>query len=176
MTQPTSAVVDFEGVYRAHVRYVWRVLLRLGVRRADLEDVCQEVFTVVHRKLPEFEGRSALRTWVHSIAYRAASEYRRRPWVRREESATERFEEPDPELPIEALELRERRRILEQILEQLDDDRRAVFVLYELEGLPMNEVVTIVDCPLQTGYSRLRSARELVKLAVARRQRKELSA
>ncbi len=65
------------------------VCATLGVAEADIEDVCQEVFITVHRKLSEFEGRSALRTWLYGISLRVASDYRRRAYVRRERAVAE---------------------------------------------------------------------------------------
>src|SRR5215831_12264435 len=71
-------------VFRELAPFVWRALRRLGVAERDVEDVCQEVFMVVHRKIGEFEGRSTVRTWVYGIAIRVASDYRKRSHVRRE--------------------------------------------------------------------------------------------
>ena len=71
-------------VFDEHAAYVFRVLRYLGVRDADLQDVCQEVFITVHRKIDSFEGRSSVRTWLYRISQRAASDYRRRAYVRRE--------------------------------------------------------------------------------------------
>ena len=77
-------LLSVRQIFDEHARYVWRTLRHLGVADADLEDVCQEVFVTVHRKLPEFEGRSKLRTWLYGICLRVASDYRRRAYVRRE--------------------------------------------------------------------------------------------
>ncbi len=123
---------------------------------------------VVHRKLAGFERRSSLRTWLYGIAYRAASEYRRRAHVRRERATAE----PDPggvdATQIETIDRRRARDLLDGILDELDHDKRAVFVFYEIEELPMAEVAAILDCPLQTAYSRLHAARELVQAAARR--------
>jgi len=162
-------------VYSQNVDYVWRVVRRLGVPSADAEDVTQEVFLVVLRKLPGFEGRSELRTWLYGIAYRAASEYRRRAHVRREKPT----ESPDPgsSLPsqVEEIERERARSLLDTILGELDDDKRAVFVFYEIEEMPMQEVAQIVDCPLQTAYSRLRAARDYVTGCARRISAREAS-
>jgi RNA polymerase sigma-70 factor (ECF subfamily) len=162
----------FATIYDDHVKFVWRVLGRLGVARADLEDVCQEVFIVVHRRLGEFEGRSSLRTWIYGIALRCASDYRRRDARRRPAVSSV------PEIAIEGsqledLEARDARTTLDRLLELLDPEKREVFVLFELEELAMAEVVTIVGCPLQTGYSRLHAARAIVAAAASRMRAKE---
>lgn len=159
----------FAEIFREHAPYVWRVMRRLGVREADAEDLCQEVFVVVHRRLPEFEGRSSLRTWIYGIAIRVASDHRRRAHVRRERPTEELPEERRSAPQMKELEREQARALLDAALSELDDDKRAVFVLYEIEGLEMKEVAEAVGCPLQTAYSRLHAARKRVTEAVERR-------
>src|ERR1043165_2409120 len=72
-----AIAMTFEEVYRAHFAFVWRSLRRLGIREEDAADTAQEVFIVVHRKLPEFAGRSKLTTWLYGVCFRVASERRR---------------------------------------------------------------------------------------------------
>src|SRR3954467_3049685 len=71
-------------VFDEHARYILRTLRHLGVREADVDDVAQEVFITVHRKLAEFEGRAKLRPGVYPICLRVASDHRRRAYVVRE--------------------------------------------------------------------------------------------
>jgi RNA polymerase sigma-70 factor (ECF subfamily) len=159
---------DTAGVFREHGAYVWRVLRRLGVSESDVDDVCQEVFLVVHRRLSQFEGRSSLRTWVYGICVRVASDYRKRSFRRKEtvtESPPEELSASDPHGEATG---REARALLDKIVSELDDDKRAVFVLYEIEELAMNEVAAAVGCPLQTAYSRLHAARAVVESAAQR--------
>jgi len=154
------------AVFREFAGFAWRVLRRLGVPDEDADDVLQEVFVTVHRKLPGFEGRSSVRTWLYSICVRVASEYRRRARARREtpsELGAEPAIEPGQEEHVAAGQARV---LLDGILDQLDDAKRAVFVLYEIEGLPMGEVAVALECPLQTAYSRLHAARREVETAV----------
>lgn len=150
--RPTS-----QEVFHEHAAFVWRTLRYMGVPEADIPDVCQEVFITVHRKLDSFEGRSSLRTWLYRICQRAASDRRRRAHVRRELA----FEDPT-EGRAEVVDLAshmEARNALRYALDQLDDAPRDVFSLYEIEGLTMKEVAEVLDCPLQTAYSRLHAAR-----------------
>jgi RNA polymerase sigma-70 factor (ECF subfamily) len=133
-----------------------------------VDDVCQEVFVTVHRRLSDFEGRSSLRTWVYGICVRTASDYRKRVRSRREVSS-----EVGPEPAVSpgqeyAVSIRQARTALDRILDGLDEDKRAVFVLYEIEELPMADVAGILGCPLQTAYSRLHVARGEVEQAVER--------
>src|SRR5689334_24605595 len=122
-------------VFDDHAAYVFRVLRYLGVRDADIQDVCQEVFITVHRKIDSFEGRSSLRTWLYRISQRAASDYRRRAYVRREVVSDLVGEHPGvPEHADESRRI-EARSTLGFALDRLDEAKREVFVLYEIEGL-----------------------------------------
>ena len=169
---PSSTAV-FSEIYRDNVAFVWRSLRRLGVRERDVDDVCQEVFVIVHRKLSTFDTTATVRTWLFGIARRVAADHRKRAHVRRETLAAP--SELDVNLArtsdeSDGLELRRARAVLDEILDELDDAKRAVFVLFELEEMPMSEVAKAVECPLQTAYSRLAAARKQVESAVLRRQ------
>lgn len=149
-------------IFDENVAFVWRSLRHLGIGESDIEDVCQEVFIVVHRKFAEFEGRSALRTWLYGICLRVAKDHRRRAYVRREVAVSEPPRSAQSATQEEDYRRTEARKTLGAILDRLDDDKRAVFVLYEIEGLSMKEVAESMDCPLQTAYSRLHAARRVV--------------
>jgi RNA polymerase sigma-70 factor (ECF subfamily) len=158
------------GVFEENAPYAWRVLRRLGVAEADVDDVCQEVFVTVHRRLSDFEGRSSVRTWIYGICVRTASDYRKRAHTRREcapDAATEVESAVGPDQE-NAISLRQARDTLDRLLDRLDDDRRAVFVLYEIEELSMAEVAAVLGCPLQTAYSRLHVARRDIEAALER--------
>lgn len=159
---------DFAEVFRTYSGFVWRVLLRLGVAESDVEDVAQEVFLGVHRNLATFEGRCALRTWIYGICHRRAIDYRRRSMARPEVATEEPPEVGEDARQEEGLDLSAARTLLQQALESLDDDKRAVFVLFEIESIPMEEVAEIVGCPLQTAYSRLYAARRKIDALVQR--------
>jgi RNA polymerase sigma-70 factor (ECF subfamily) len=164
---------SFAEVYRANVGFVWQVLRRLGVARSELQDACQEVFLTVHRKLHAFEQRSSLRTRLYGIAVRCAAVQRRRVLRAREAPADDGPEPAVDAAQADSLARRQARAVVDEILDELDDDKRAVFVLYELEELPMAEVAIAVGCPLQTAYSRLHAARATVEAAVKRRRARE---
>jgi len=170
VAQLGDAAQPLEEIFRQHGAYVARALTCLGVRERELPDACQEVFLVVHRRLPEFEGRASIRTWLYAICVRRALSQRRRAARRREDAtplpaAREVSNDPGPDEHVE------RRRALGtamQILERLDDEKRAVFVLYEVEQLPMSEVADALELPLQTAYSRLYAARRDVARILCR--------
>lgn len=159
---PPAPDLSFAEIFRQHARYLWRALLGLGVRAADVDDVCQEVLLVVHRRLPEFDGR-ALRSWLYAICLRVASEYRRSARVRREIVVGELPETQTEESQVEAVFTSELCEHLLLSLDQLDEDKRAAFVLYEIEELSLREVAEAIGCPLQTAYSRLQAARNQVR-------------
>ncbi|HEY3496861.1 MAG TPA: sigma-70 family RNA polymerase sigma factor [Polyangiaceae bacterium] len=173
MTQsPESAVPrfpdpSFTEIFRTYAPFLWRALVGLGVPEAEADDLCQEVMLIVHRKLPGFDGR-ALRSWLYKICLRVASDYRRSARVRRERP-TDLM--PEGALaPTQADEFEGRRveqRLL-RVLSELDTDKRAVFVLFEIEELTLREIADVTDAPLQTVYSRLQAARASVRAAFAR--------
>ncbi len=165
-------VTNLTAIFREHAPFVWRALRRLGVHERDVEDVCQEVFVVVHRKLGDFEGRSSMRTWIYGICARTASDYRRSGRVRREIVTDAPPEAAGDAAQHDAVALRQARATLDKILDELDDDKRAVFVLYEIEELTMAEVAEALGCPLQTAYSRLHAARKAVEASVERERRR----
>jgi RNA polymerase sigma-70 factor (ECF subfamily) len=166
-TEP-ARVPAFSDIFRDHARYLWRALLGLGVRPGDVDDACQEVFLVVHRRLPDFDGR-ALRSWLYAICLRVASEYRRSATIRNEVPVAELPEAQAPARQVESVFSRELGERLLAALDRLDDDKRAAFVLYEIEELPLREVADALGCPLQTAYSRLQAAREQVRGGFERR-------
>ena len=162
LAQPQARAPSFAAIFHEHAPLVWRALRRLGVSEADVEDLSQEVFVVVHRKLPTFEGRSALSTWIYGICVRVASDHRKRAHVRREQPTENPPDERHSAPQLKELEREQARALLDRALDTLDPDKRAVFVLYEIEELDMPQVAEALSCPLQTAYSRLYAARKRV--------------
>jgi RNA polymerase sigma-70 factor, ECF subfamily len=152
----------FETVYRTHVKFVWRSLLRLGVRESDVADAAQEVFVVVHRKLNTFEGRSKITRWLFAICVRVAKDRRQAAHVRRETVDGDLMDRLRSQRHDAAAEV-ERRQGLQQLqalLESMPSDQCSVFVLFELEGMTGVEVAELLDVPVATVHSRLRLARQ----------------
>ncbi len=164
-TQAASAEArpGLAEVFDAHAAYVGRTLRCLGVRERELPDAIQEVFLVVHRRLPELERPRALRGWIYAICLRKAMSLRRRAARRRESAMAEPPERESP-LPRPDEELARGRALATalRLLDALDDDKRAVFVLYEVEQLPMREIAERAEVPLQTAYARLYAARRAI--------------
>ena len=179
----TPGVVEprppFAEVYESCFAFAWRTARRLGTPEANLDDVVQEIFVVAYRKLNEFEGRSSIKTWIYGIVFNVVRAYRRELDAKHPHALID--EGPsDPELlsdgadgPDERAAQREAARFLTDFLETLDDDRRDVFVLAELEQLSAPEIAAVVNAPLNTVYSRLRLARGEFTKAVARHQARD---
>lgn len=163
-TAVTPAVPSFDEVYATHVAFVWRVLRTFGLSDAQLEDAVQDVFLVVHRRLPEWEGRAAMTTWLFAIARRVAAAHRRRAsGDRTEELVAEPAGGADT---FAAMSRAQAAATVFSILQQLDEDKRVVFALVELEQLSVPEVARMLDINLNTAYSRLRLARQAFEQAV----------
>jgi RNA polymerase sigma-70 factor (ECF subfamily) len=149
----------FDQVYDQYFDFAWANLRRLGIPAAHLEDAVQELFIVVHRRLAEFAGRSSLKTWLAGIAWRIASEYRRH-------ESRKGGAEPLPDTlvapgrdPLGAAVHAEALRQLDALLDELDEDKRVVFVLAELEQMSVPEIAQTLSVNVNTVYSRLRAAR-----------------
>jgi RNA polymerase sigma-70 factor (ECF subfamily) len=175
---PARTWADFDALYREHFRFVWRTVRRLGLQGSAVDDVVQEIFLVVHRRLGDFEGRSSPKTWLYGIVRRVVSDHRRtlrrKPALAPEAPAAEleamACEEQDPEASVEQAE---RVRLLHRLLAELDDGKREAFILAELEGLTMAEIAEALDANPNTIASRLRAARREFEAALDRATRDE---
>ena len=178
-TDARQGAIDFEGVYGEHFSFVWRMARRLGVADEALDDVCQEVFVVVHRRLHEFEGRSSLKTWVFGILHNVVLVHHRSLGRK---SPAHRSAAPlvDPETlvdaaagPYEQLSNAQAGAIAQRLLDQVDEDKRTILVLVELEEMSVAEVSEAIGLNLNTTHARLRAARKQFTQAVTRYRAKE---
>lgn len=167
---------SFDEVYEETFAFVWRTVRRLGVPDSAIDDVSQEIFVTVYRRLDQFEGRCSVKTWVCSIAMAIVKNYRR---SQRRKGAAQPLHSHvvDPEIlagdqadPYEGASRAQAGEILHQMLSELDEDKAAVFVLSELEGMTAPEISEIVGANINTVYSRLRAARKQFEKAVLRLQ------
>jgi RNA polymerase sigma-70 factor (ECF subfamily) len=172
----------FDAVYEENFGFIWRAARRLGIDISDTDDVVQEVFVIAHRRLPEFEGRAQVRTWLFKILVRVVRHYfrsqQRKPGHRPATSGSEleSLRDPRGHGPAEAVERADAVRVLDGLLARLDADKREVFVLAEIEELSSVEIAEILGANLNTIYSRLRAARQEFARAVARFRTQELGA
>lgn len=170
-----SSPTAFRGLYDEHHAFVWAVLRKLGVPERDAEDVMQEVFLVVHRRLDAFEGRSAWTTWLYGITTRVYWNYARRQRSRPQASASAsslRLVDPAPD-PERFSQRREASVMLEALLGSLDTDKRTAYVLHTLEGLSAPQISAITGVKTRTIYSRLRAAKAEIEASARRVQARE---
>ncbi len=161
--------VDFEAVFREHFRPVATHLRMLGVREPEVDDAAQEVFLIVHRRLRTLDTSRSLTPWILGVAFRVARGFLRRAHARREvpEGDADRF--PSEEvLSDEALADHESYVTLLKILECLDLERRAIFVMHDVEDVSAVEIAAALSVSVNTVYSRLRLARAEVNRAAKR--------
>jgi len=151
----------FEELVIAYQHRVFGIALRMLGRRAEAEEIAQDVFVRVHRSVAGFRGDAKLSTWLYAITSRLC--------LNRLASADRRFTQASEDLVVElrdeaadppsALERREREAALHRALAELPDDRRIVVVLRDLEGLSYGEISETLGLELGTVRSRLHRAR-----------------
>jgi RNA polymerase sigma-70 factor (ECF subfamily) len=144
-----------------HLDFVWRSLRRFGVPPADVDDATQQVFLIANEKLPRINAGSE-RSFLVGVATRVASHVRRS--YHRREAAELRLSvnpleaTPNPEELTQRLEARA---LLDQVLDAMPEELRAVFVLFELEELSIDQTASLLILPRGTVATRLRRAREV---------------
>ncbi|MBK7859568.1 MAG: RNA polymerase sigma factor [Archangiaceae bacterium] len=161
MTTRGAAVARFETVYRSEVNGVWRFLYRLGVRPPTTEDLTHQTFLVAFQRWPTLDAARPVGPWLRGIAWRVAADHRRLHQHR--EASLDELPESHGTGSAPADEVLAARRALvalEQALEQINPEQRAVFVMHELESMAIDEIAAAMEAPVPTIYSRLRLARE----------------
>ncbi len=177
--RPTPAEARFDQIYAEYFDFVWRSLRRLGVHEARLADAAQNVFLVVHRRLPEFEGRSSIKTWVFAITIRVARDdqrmQKRKPLHARGECPKDPDALVDPSAvdPERCAQQMDAIRLLELLVEEITEERREVFLLAELEEWSGPEIAEALGLDLGTVYHRLRAGRREFEQALARHRARE---
>ncbi|HVK66614.1 MAG TPA: sigma-70 family RNA polymerase sigma factor [Polyangium sp.] len=172
-----EAAARFRAIRDEHFEFVWRSVRRLGVPDADADDAAQQVFIVLSRRLDEISAGSE-RAFLFGTAMRVAMQVRRTMRRRGEVSLSGEDETPGPSLEPpdmgpdaeELLAQRRARVMLDEVLESLPLDVRAVFVLFELEEMRVPEIASLLGIPLGTAASRLRRGRELFQAELSRVQ------
>jgi RNA polymerase sigma-70 factor (ECF subfamily) len=173
---PYAQPPSLPEIYAAHADFVFRNLRRLGLHESSIDDAVQDVFLVVHRRLADFEARAQVTTWLFGIVLRVAQSYRRSAMRRRARLTdapsheVEQVPSTGVESPADRLERREASALLHRLLDELDDDKRAMLVCVELEQMTVPEAAESLNLNLNTAYGRLRAARAAFNEAVARMQ------
>jgi RNA polymerase sigma-70 factor (ECF subfamily) len=164
---PHFVTEPFDRIYNNFSAFVWRNARRLGVPVSGAEDVVQDVFIVVQRRLPDFDGRTAMQSWIFGILVRVVRHHRRRH--RRKDARCVSLEQDDAQYdhsnltparsPSDHAETAERVRLHENLLSQLDEGKRTLLVLSELEGWTLREIAEFTGSNTSTVHSRLRAAK-----------------
>jgi RNA polymerase sigma-70 factor (ECF subfamily) len=159
--------LSFRVVYDTRFHDVVRWVRAMGGRDEDLDDLAQEVFIIVRRKLPSFDGQN-LQGWLYRITQRTVRDYRRAAWFRNlltrkklvdHEGVLLRLVEPGRD-PAQQQELREAQQTLRLILDRMREKHRTAFVLFELEGYTGEEIAALESTPVSTVFTRLYHARK----------------
>jgi RNA polymerase sigma-70 factor (ECF subfamily) len=168
-----EGVTTFAHFYDEHLAFVWRNVRQLAGLECNVDDIVQEVFLVVFRRLSEFDGRSA-RSWLYSILRRVVSDHRRGVQRRkiRDSVDLEGVAAPDtsPDCKVEKIQAL---RTLFEMLDELDEVKREVFVLAEIEGMSAPQIAECVGINTTTVHARLRDARRDLAVQVGRRRARD---
>jgi len=168
--QPSST---FPAIFHECFPLVWRLLRTLGVYEPWLDDAAQEVFVIVYQKLPEFDGRVRITTWVHAIAYRVAANVRRRQGRERLKVELSDRDAPSLRTPEHEALSGESARFVQAFCAGLSEPMRDVFVLCFLEEWGQSEVAALLGVSPNTVSSRVRLLRSAYRVALDQRQRQE---
>jgi len=164
-TDDAAETTDFRALYDQFFPLVWKWAARFGIPRDALDDVVQEVFLAIHAQLGQFEGRSSLKTWVFGVTLGVTRNYRRKRTTGPAGDGCEMDSLPDSVAHPEAAAAHtEALSLLQRILNELDVEKREVFILAELEQLSLAEIATLLQISSNTVTSRLRLAREAVQM------------
>ncbi|MEM6991388.1 MAG: sigma-70 family RNA polymerase sigma factor [Myxococcota bacterium] len=166
--QPVVPTLD--EVYRAHVDSVWRLARLLGVRAEHLDDVVHDVFLVVHRRLEGYDPERPLRSWLHGITRNVVHHYRRDHARHLRRLTVVRPPTGGGDDPHERVARAEAAEALLRFLDQLDEPKREVFVLFEVEGMSAKAIAALVGANINTVFTRLRAARKRFERFVAELQ------
>lgn len=166
-------LVEFRGIFAAQFSYVCRALRRLGVREGDIEDQAQEVFVQVHGKLDSYDPARPIRPWLFAFAFRAAANYLRSAWYRRER-ASDLANMPETTLatqgdtPETELSQRQMQARVLRALGGVPLERRSVLIMHDIDGFSAPEISKALEIPVNTVYSRVRVARDEFRAALKR--------
>lgn len=167
-SSPPSSPERIAALVRQNYGFVWRLLRRLGLREGDADDAAQQVFLAASARLSDIEPERE-RSFLYGVALHVGSRARRSQGRRREEpleAAGEReAREPNAE---QMLQQRQARELLDALLDEMPEELRVVFVLFELEELSTPQIAELCEIPVGTAASRLRRARQDFEERVAR--------
>ncbi|HEX3773839.1 MAG TPA: RNA polymerase sigma factor [Polyangiaceae bacterium] len=163
----------FQTVYRQYFDFVWASARRLGVRSEAIDDVVQEIFVVIHTKMQTVQKPEALRSWIYGVVRRTVSSHRRADRAQASNGpcldAGAEVQSSEP-TPFEHTERNADLELLSSLLKELDEPKRELFALIEIDELTVPEAADVLQIPLNTAYSRLRAARQAFEAALGRHE------
>jgi RNA polymerase sigma-70 factor (ECF subfamily) len=174
-SQVERPALSFEEIYETWFDEVSRWVRALGGPEAEREDLVQDVFVVVHRRLVDFDGENVA-GWLYQISRRRVRDFRRLLWVKNllykrseiPESLT--LVEPGP---ADTLETKEKRKLLEHLLQKLNEPERAALVLFEVEGYSGAQIAAIQGVPLNTVWARIHKGRKKLQTHLSRLEKRD---
>jgi RNA polymerase sigma-70 factor (ECF subfamily) len=173
---PVSRDRRIKALVEAHYDFIWRSLRRRGLPPEAADDAAQQVFMVASRRLDDLV-QGAERSFLYRTAVRVGSDARRghlRQAARSSPEDVTQAIDPTPN-PEELTDRKRARALLDKLLETLDEDLREVFVLFELDGMGVPEIASLLGIPQGTCASRLRRAREAFKDGIKRLHARQAS-
>jgi len=176
-TQPP----EFTVLYRTHAKQVARWVRHIGGPLLDVDDLVQDIFLVVRRRLPAYRGDGQISTWLYRITsnvVRAARrrERLRRMWPRERRAEVERTLGRAHLTPVEDLERRQASQLVYRMLDRLPEKYRSVVILFELEEMSGDEIAALTGLKVATVWVRLHRGRAQFLREVQREQRQLASA
>ena len=155
---------DFRALYDTWFGDVARWVRALGASPADQDDLVQEVFVVVHRRLHAFDGEN-MAGWLYRIAAHQVRDFRRLRWIRHIFGRSVPLSPGVPSngpTPLMMLETKEKQLLLDRLLSTLSEAQRAAFVLFEMDGYTGDEIARIQQVSINTVRARIHRARKKV--------------
>ncbi len=170
-----AEVPDLREVFREHVDYVWRMARAFGLSAEDADDATQEVFLVAHRRIAVFRPDASMRGWLFGITRNVVLHHRRGHVSRARHLSTYTRDDVADDDTEQSLRVRQAAALLQSFLDDLDLDKRLVFVLAEVEGMTTPEIAEMLAVPVGTVSSRLRAARLRLERFTARLQARSIA-
>jgi len=169
------AVPTFRAIYDQYFAFVWRMLWRLGVWPGSVADAAQDVFVVVDRRLSDLRGPELAQSFIYGIVVRVAGDYRRAQRRKGLAGAADTEQLPDNSAmdAHQRVEHKQALALLDRLLDELDEERREVLVLVELEEMSVPQVAALLGANTNTVYTRLRRARQDFEQALGRHRARE---
>lgn len=169
---PLAVLPPFSDIYSRYFEFVWSSARHLGIGPEAIDDVVQEVFIVIHAKLHTIQQPASLKSWIYGVVRRQVSSYRRADKLKQHTGAPlENIAETrgGAGTPLDVAEQNAQLKLLSSLLAELDELKREVFILAEVQEMTVPEIAEALELPLNTAYSRLRAARQAFDAGLARR-------